>query len=151
MNLICLLAGGPEKVSIKKVIKDTGPVAIIHHGGVTDRLFREGNSREVHDFVKRVKDAGVLAGVSAHNPDCIKKVADEGWDVDLFMTVVSSSLQWLLLVGGRCSVGSGQKGFTTTRITAAISTRAGSSLKILKNFSLCIWRSRAKAFMMRRQ
>ena len=34
----------------------------------------------------RSKGACVLAGVSAHNPDCIKKVADEGWDVDLFMT-----------------------------------------------------------------
>lgn len=86
MKLICLLAGGPEKVSIKQVVKDTRPIAIVHHGGVTDRLFREGKSREVHDFVKRVKDAGVLAGVSAHNPDCIKRVADEGWDVDLFMT-----------------------------------------------------------------
>jgi hypothetical protein len=28
----------------------------------------------------------VLAGVSAHNPDCIKRVADEGWEVDFFMT-----------------------------------------------------------------
>ena len=25
-------------------------------------------------------------GGSAHNPDCIKRVADEGWDVDFFMT-----------------------------------------------------------------
>ena len=30
-------------------------------------------------------DCGVLAGVSAHNPDCIKRVADEGWENDLFM------------------------------------------------------------------
>ncbi|MHC4740662.1 MAG: hypothetical protein ACYS8Z_02055 [Planctomycetota bacterium] len=86
MKLICLLAGGPEKVSIKQVVKDIRPIAIVHHGGVTDRLFREGKSREVHDFVKRVKDAGVLTGVSAHNPDYIKRIADEGWDVDLFMT-----------------------------------------------------------------
>ncbi len=86
MKLICLLAGGPEKTSIKQVVKDTRPIAIVHHGGVTDRLFREGKSREVRDFVKRVKDRGVLAGVSAHNPDCIKQVADEGWDVDFFMT-----------------------------------------------------------------
>jgi len=86
MKFICLHAGGPKQTSIKQVVKDTGPIAIVHHGGVTDRLFREGKSREVRDFVKRVKDAGVLAGVSAHNPDCIKKVADEGWDVDLFMT-----------------------------------------------------------------
>jgi len=86
MKFICLHAGGPEQTSIKQVVKDTRPIAIVHHGGVTDRLFREGKSREVHDFVNRVHDAGVLAGVSAHNPDCIKQVADEGWQVDLFMT-----------------------------------------------------------------
>ena len=40
----------------------------------------------MHDFVKEVRDAGVLAGVSAHNPDVIKRVADEGWENDLFMT-----------------------------------------------------------------
>ncbi|MBN2272055.1 MAG: hypothetical protein JXN61_15680 [Sedimentisphaerales bacterium] len=86
MKFICLHAGGPEQNSIEQVVKDTQPIAIIHHGGVTDRLFREGKSREVHDFVKRVHDAGVLAGVSAHNPNCIKQAANEGWEVDLFMT-----------------------------------------------------------------
>jgi hypothetical protein len=86
MKFVCLHAGGPPQTSITQVVKDTQPIAIVHHGGVTDRLFREGKSREVHDFVKRVHDAGVLAGVSAHNPDCIKQVADEGWQVDLFMT-----------------------------------------------------------------
>jgi len=86
MKLICLHAGGPERISIEKVVQDTQPIAIVHHGGVTDKLFREGRSREVHDFVKCVQDAGVLAGVSAHNPDCIKQIADEGWRVDLFMT-----------------------------------------------------------------
>jgi hypothetical protein len=85
MKFICLHAGGPEQTSIKQVVKDTQPIAIVHHGGVTDRLFQQGKSQEVHDFVKRVHDAGVLAGVSAHNPDCIKQVADEGWQVDLFM------------------------------------------------------------------
>jgi len=86
MKFVCLHSGEPQSASIKQVIQDTQPIAIVHHGGVTDRLFREGKSREVHDFVKRVHDAGVLAGVSAHNPDCIKQVADEGWQVDLFMT-----------------------------------------------------------------
>jgi hypothetical protein len=85
MKFICLLAGGDPKNAPDKVVESTSPMAIVHHGGATDRLFREGKSQEVHDFVKRVRDAGVLAGVSAHNPDNIKKVADEGWDVDLFM------------------------------------------------------------------
>lgn len=86
MKFICLHSGGSEQNWVKQVVQDTEPIAIVHHGGVTDRLFREGKSREVHDFVKRVHDAGVLAGVSAHNPDCIKQIADEGWQVDLFMT-----------------------------------------------------------------
>jgi hypothetical protein len=86
MKFICLHAGGAGGASIDQVVRDTQPIAIAHHGGVTDRLFRGGKSAEVHDFVKRVHDAGVLAGVSAHNPDCIKRIADEGWKVDFFMT-----------------------------------------------------------------
>jgi len=61
------------------------PIGLVHHGGVTDRLFAEGRSGEVHDFVKAVHDRGLLAGVSAHNPDCIRRIADAGWPVDFFM------------------------------------------------------------------
>jgi hypothetical protein len=82
MNFICLHSGG----GVEQVVQDTQPIAVVHHGGVTDSLFRAGKSQEVHDFVKRVHEAGVLAGVSAHNPDCIKRIADEGWEVDFFMT-----------------------------------------------------------------
>jgi hypothetical protein len=86
MQFICLHSSGSQSAPIKKVVESTRPIAIAHHGGVTDRLFRQGKHREVLDFVKRVRDAGVLAGVSAHNPDCIKRIADEGWPVDFFMT-----------------------------------------------------------------
>ncbi len=82
MKFICLHSGG----GVEQVIRDTQPIAIVHHGGVTDSLFRQGKSEQVHDFVKHVRDAGALAGVSAHNPDCVKRIADEGWPVDFFMT-----------------------------------------------------------------
>jgi len=82
LRFICLHSGG----GIEQVVRDTQPIAVVHHGGVTDSLFRQGKSQEVHDFVKRARDAGVLAGVSAHNPDCVKQIADEGWPVDFFMT-----------------------------------------------------------------
>ena len=85
MKFICLHSGGTE-ASMKAVIDETKPIAMVHHGGVSDRLFREGKSQEVHDYVKRAHDAGLLAGVSAHNPDVIKQIADEGWENDLFMT-----------------------------------------------------------------
>jgi len=83
MQMICLHS---QREKIAEAIDVAQPIAIVHHGGATDKLFAEGKSQRVHDYVKAVHDAGCLAGVSAHNPDCIKRVADEGWEVDLFMT-----------------------------------------------------------------
>jgi len=83
MHLICLHSG---RSRVKAAVEKHQPIAVAHHGGVTDRLFREGKSREVHAFVKEAHDRGVLAGVSAHNPDCVKRIADEGWEADFFMT-----------------------------------------------------------------
>jgi len=83
MKFFCLARNPDEVLPVKKA---TNPIALVHHGGVTDRRFAEGKSSMVHDFVKAVHDQGLLAGVSAHNPDCIKAVADQGWEVDFFMT-----------------------------------------------------------------
>jgi hypothetical protein len=75
-----------DRKDIKPAIQNAAPIGLVHHGGVTDRLFAEGKSEVVHDYVKAVKDEGILAGVSAHNPDVIKQIADKGWEVDFFMT-----------------------------------------------------------------
>lgn len=83
MKIICL---SDDSEKIDYVAEASEPIAIAHHGGVTDKLFAAGKSNVVHDYVKKVKDKGLLAGVSAHNPDNIKKMADEGWEVDFFMT-----------------------------------------------------------------
>jgi hypothetical protein len=83
LKLVCLHSG---RDGIDEALQTTHPFAVAHHGGVTDRLFAEGKFGVVNDYVKAVKDRGLLAGVSAHNPDCIKRVADEGWEVDFFMT-----------------------------------------------------------------
>lgn len=63
-----------------------GPIGIAHHGNRTDDRFREGRMDVVHDFVKRVKDTGVMAGVSMHNPKVLEYIEDKGWDVDYYMT-----------------------------------------------------------------
>jgi hypothetical protein len=83
LKIICLHS---DREKIKATIETARPIAMVHHGGITDRLFAEGNSGIVRDYVKAVKDSGLLAGVSAHNPDVIKQIADEGWEVDFFMT-----------------------------------------------------------------
>ena len=83
MQMICLHSKRQEIRTLREL---TQPIAMSHHGGITDRFFREGRAAEVHDFVKAVHDDGLLAGVSSHNPDCIQRMADEGWEVDFFMT-----------------------------------------------------------------
>jgi hypothetical protein len=74
------------RATLDEFVKETQPMAVAHHGGATDTMFARGKAQEVHDYVKAVHDLGLLAGVSAHNPDNIKRVADEGWEVDYFMT-----------------------------------------------------------------
>ncbi len=86
LQILCLHAERGVNAPVEKAIADTGCFAMVHHGGVTDALFRAGKARQVHDYVKKVHDQGILAGVSAHNPDNIKRIADEGWENDLFMT-----------------------------------------------------------------
>lgn len=85
MKFICLHAERTTDAPIPQVVRDVAPIAMVHQGGVTDALFRAGKSQQVHDFVKRVHDAGMLAGVSSHCPQNIQRVADEGWENDLFM------------------------------------------------------------------
>jgi hypothetical protein len=82
LQYICLHS---QREKIQEAVDAAQPIAMVHHGGATDKLFATGKSERVHDYVKAVHDAGMLAGVSAHNPDNIKRVADEGWEVDLFM------------------------------------------------------------------
>lgn len=74
-----------DAATVKEAVQTVQPIALVHHGGATDTRFAEGKQQEVHDFVKAVHDAGIMAGISAHNPDCIQRVADEGWEVDFFM------------------------------------------------------------------
>ncbi len=82
LKIICLHS---DREKIREAVETAKPIAMVHHGGVSDRLFASGNSEVVRDYVRAVKDLGLLAGVSAHNPDVIKQIADEGWDVDFFM------------------------------------------------------------------
>ncbi|HUW61978.1 MAG TPA: hypothetical protein VMZ06_13340 [Candidatus Bathyarchaeia archaeon] len=87
LQFLCLNAESPGAPPLARVMASK-PFAIAHHGGVTDSLFRAGQAVKVHDYVKKVHDLGVLAGVSAHNPDNIKRMADEGWENDFFMACV---------------------------------------------------------------
>ena len=77
------LAGAES--GVKGQIKDYKPIFYVHHGNTTDFLFSVGKQEQVHTFVKKVHDElGIVAGVSAHNPDNIKYMEDKGWEVDVY-------------------------------------------------------------------
>src|SRR5581483_8850612 len=37
------------------------------------------------DLLKRIRDQGVLVGLSAHNPALVELSEEKGWDVDYYM------------------------------------------------------------------
>ena len=77
--------------------------------------------------MKQVHDAGVLAGVSTHNPDYLARMEDAGWEADLYMacmynmgrneeetkTVRRRGGSW----GGLCRVGPAEDDQTDTAIS----------------------------------
>lgn len=85
MRYISLAAGDPANI---QRLKQGGCVAIAHHGEVTDQMFKRGELDRAHDFLKRIRDAGLVVGVSTHMPDVVDAVESKGWDVDFYMTCV---------------------------------------------------------------
>ena len=71
---------------ISKVAKESKPIGIAHHGNRTDERFQAGQKNKVKEFCKAVRDAGVLVGVSAHNPAVFDIIESENWDVDYYQT-----------------------------------------------------------------
>jgi hypothetical protein len=69
-----------------KQVTELKPIALVHHGEVTDRLFHAGDQGKIRDFVRKTQDAGMLAGVSSHSPENIARAEDAGWGQDFYMT-----------------------------------------------------------------
>jgi hypothetical protein len=85
MHYIAIAAGNASGI---ETLARGGCIAIAHHGEVTDRLFKTGQIDKIHDYLKQVRDAGLLVGVSTHMPDVVDAVESKGWDIDYYMTCV---------------------------------------------------------------
>jgi hypothetical protein len=77
-----------EDLSLIDEIAKLKPIGIVHHGGTTDRRWRDGEQAKIKEFLKRVRGTGVMVGMSTHNPLVVEAVEEQGWDVDFFMTCV---------------------------------------------------------------
>jgi hypothetical protein len=84
MQLIVIEAG---KEIISKA-RQAGAIGVAHQGEATDHLFKSGQLDKVNDFLKAVRDAGMLVGVSTHMPTVVDAIESKGWDVDYYMTCV---------------------------------------------------------------
>jgi hypothetical protein len=85
MHFLSIEAG---KTSILPKLAKGGCVGVAHHGEVTDSLFKQGKLDQVADFLKRVHDAGLPAGISTHMPAVVDAVESKGWQLDYYMTCV---------------------------------------------------------------
>lgn len=85
MRLIAIDSGGADSI---RQLAEAGTVAIAHHGETTDSLFKQGKLEQIGDYLKKVRDAGLVAGVSTHMPDVVDAVESKGWDLDYYMTCV---------------------------------------------------------------
>jgi len=85
MHFIVIASGDSAGI---KTVAAAGCIGIAHHGETTDNLFKSGKIDGMQDYLKRVRDAGLLVGVSTHMPDVVDTVESKGWDVDYYMTCV---------------------------------------------------------------
>jgi hypothetical protein len=65
-----------------------GCIGMAHHGEATDHYFKLGKLDQIHDCLKRVRDSGMMVGVSTHMPDVVDAIESKGWDLDYYMTCI---------------------------------------------------------------
>lgn len=86
MHWLCL--GKPDWDQNPQLINETAklhPIGIAPHGALAERLHRQDKLTVLTDLLKRIRDTGVLVGLSAHNPAVIELAEEKGWDVDYYM------------------------------------------------------------------
>jgi hypothetical protein len=86
MNWLCLGKGDWEqRPEIIDEAAKRKPLGISPHGGTGEKLHREKRIDVLTDLLKRIRQTGVLVGLSAHNPALIELSEEKGWDVDYYM------------------------------------------------------------------
>jgi hypothetical protein len=88
MHYISLGHEDPQDPQQLQRLIEAGAIAIAYHGEHVDRLFKAGQLELIKPYLQRVRDLGVLVGVSTHMPAVVDYVESKGWDVDFYMTCV---------------------------------------------------------------
>ncbi|MGQ9608736.1 MAG: hypothetical protein ACUVWN_05520 [bacterium] len=89
MQWICLCS--PDEVANKdrfSKVLELNPIGVAFHGEVTDVFWRQSKIDTIPDTLAKIRDSGVLVGLSTHNPDVVNYAEEKSWDVDFYMTCV---------------------------------------------------------------
>jgi hypothetical protein len=89
MHWLCL--GKPDWDEHPERVADAArhkPIGISPHGALNDRLHRQKKYSVLTELLKRIRDQGVLVGLSAHDPTLIEEAEERGWDVDYYMSAL---------------------------------------------------------------
>ena len=88
MHYVSLGRDDPAHPGTIDRLVSAGVIGIAHHGEVTDRLWKAGQIDAVREYCAKIRDAGVLVGVSTHMPVVVDHIVSKGWDVDFLMCCV---------------------------------------------------------------
>ena len=66
---------------VRAVTEGLGTLGVVHHGEVTDVMWKSGRIDGAREACKKIRDSGAMVGVSTHIPDVVDHVCSQGWDV----------------------------------------------------------------------
>ncbi len=102
MHLIVQVRGRDDAATLVENLK---PLALRRQGEVVDAAYQNDQMDTVKEWCKRVRDLGVLVGVSTHKPEVIELVEEQGWDVDFYAGCVynrtRTTEEWKELLNGQ--------------------------------------------------
>ena len=88
MHYIALASESERDPDVLGRLVAGGTIGVAHHGEVTDVFWKEGRIDEAREYCKRIRDTGVMVGVSTQIPDVVDHIVSAGWDMDFFMCCV---------------------------------------------------------------
>jgi hypothetical protein len=98
------IAGDSSDRDPVTVVENLKPHSFHRQGEVVDVAFRNGTMNTVREWCKKVRDTGVMTGVSTHKPEVIAFIEEQGWDVDYYCGCVYNRTrtedEWRKVLGG---------------------------------------------------
>ena len=91
------------QIAAMKTLVKHQPIAMVHHGGHTDTLWRAGKLDYLKTYIDKAHELGCLAGVSTVNPKILTTLEEEGFENDFYMAGVHNNErrpeEWMKEIG----------------------------------------------------